>query len=193
MKKQYGLIKGMTNEVTLYRPDVKMKTKAKDVEQCGRRKKHSSKTSTNVSSTEVVKYVSCPTWGGSLIRDGKLTTLLNTCPIDNFIFIYCNYLVSHPLSSRRAICKTLTRLTNLAARSRWNEAKFVWIDEVLKLKPDMSSNIDPFGSEYEFFVKYLGEIKCFETNGLCRNNDCLHCEERYSSAAEFGGSYISHS
>lgn len=124
-----------------------------------------------------------PEWGGSITMNDRKTSMVNTCPIDNWLVITYIILQLYPviykvLSSMVACpgAKTMLRLHHLYKQKKFNEAK--WYLAQLNGLPANATNegnvVDFFGREHNQFVRHLAPLFRHTSVSRCSNKNCPH-------------------
>ena len=164
LNKQYIMIKGLCNEVEIKVPK-KRRQEIPDIEKWKRTKKF-------VKMKNPLKYVKCPTYGRTHMYNGLQITLTDTCHLDNLLMIYCTYLSSGKINGCGVVGKVLARWKTLSISSSWEHAKIIWCEQVLCKIIDGPILFDLYGTEYERFVKHIGEIQGMHSTVTCANHYC---------------------
>ena len=104
-----------------------------------------------------------PSWGAKAIRKSqcKPEKITNTCTIDyGLLFLWFSAhktkLIRECIKNSDGILKrSLLSIIDLINEKKWDEAKSVWVFDVLKLNKNVEGNYSTWGSEYDNFVKYV--------------------------------------
>jgi hypothetical protein len=122
--------------------------------------------------------------------------LSNTCTIDYFLLAIWtswilsnrpdNYLTGIHLSNRLPF--TITRIINKIDLLKWNEARFIWIHEVLKLPITINKQGKPWlntwGNTYDMFYNKIRVFQEFSytiscSDGCINNNNTRNCQDLF--------------
>lgn len=110
-----------------------------------------------------------PDWGGKIRSqsdDSKKyndLNIINTCSIDYFLLsIWCcsklNSIIKLKIDSKQDdVYSNISKIIELIDKYHWNEAKTIWLLDVINLKPNRSLEFNTYGSEYDFFIKAISK------------------------------------
>ena len=97
-----------------------------------------------------------PAWGEETVDD-KLVRFTNTCPIDNFLFIFICILHVKPdlLQSGHCVwCTTFCTALRHDLNGNWNAAKYLWLKDFCGFTVTRRE-WDVHGTEYDMFIRHL--------------------------------------
>jgi hypothetical protein len=126
---------------------------------------HQETKTTNISTEDTISmfkpYV--PFWGGIIKFKGKVVNITNTCTIDNLLFAFWvaskvnpSFLQQIPLlNNTEAIKSIVAKIDNL----EWNDAKELWILNIMKYDEKEKRAISLFGSESNRFLRHIQEYQ----------------------------------
>ena len=145
------------------------------------KEQHDETTFKNVTEQNDKQLLKGPAWGGIIEHNGRKIKLLNTCTIDNFIYILSllKNINKDLFASVREHCEQCSILYEMCCHgqmSDWNKAKQIWLTKICclgKTSSNALSNVwNIFGTEYEYSIKYL---KCLTSHSIivkCSNPNC---------------------
>ena len=132
-----------------------------------------------ISIDEIEKRV--PYWGANIWYRGqkKKVFVSNTCTIDYYLFAFWlqNKILPDFISKIPNInkCSLIVRIIEQIDMIKWNEAKEIWVNEVMQLMEEPKKNsISLFGSEYERCLKYLSEFQIHRLLQQCQTSCSNH-------------------
>ncbi len=141
-----------------------------------------------------------PEWGGKIslksFDEFYNFRITDTCTIDYFLLgIAFSCLVNKSLlqflqnSKNKFLCKKIEEIVNFIFINNWNEAKSIWILEILKLEPKRRV-FSTFGEEYNFFISYIKEFQrlnyyCKACDEVFYKNDEMYFQYNVNSNVSF--------
>ena len=127
-------------------------------------------------------------WGGQITYKNSSVCLVNTCPIDNLLYLIHLVVIHNPNvqawlisnSERMQICEVLLTISNLFEQQQWLEGKAVWLNtfETFQKKNKVW---DVWGGEGEKFVLHFGAIQRTEMGSRCSLPTCSKRPKTYIS------------
>ncbi|MES9880808.1 MAG: hypothetical protein ABW185_08000 [Sedimenticola sp.] len=120
-----------------------------------------------------------PSWGGQVMVNNNVIKLVNTCPVDNMLYImYCinedkPAIIDTLYKSRDSVCMTLLNVLHLCKEEKWVEAKVIWLEKFCGFTLASEEPWDVYGSEYVHFVKHLSGIQSSFQESVCSQSNCI--------------------
>ena len=132
-----------------------------------------------VPSTCPASQLNVPPWGGAVFSTNTaVKTLINTCPIDNYLTIFYVIMTEHGgfyrhlQSSFELYAVQLVKIKNLFDKRMYSEGKLTWITSLFPGRFDMTRPVlDLWGNEEELSISCLGPSKT-SYNTFCSSQAC---------------------
>ena len=131
--------------------------------------------------TDTCNKMEFPEWGGSVCIKDTNTSMVNTCPIDNWLVISYIILQLYPaiykgLSNMVAQpgAKTLLKLYEFYKQKKFNEAKW-YMAQLNNLSAHITKEgavVNFFGNEHNCFVRHIASLFRHTSISTCSNENC---------------------
>lgn len=121
-------------------------------------------------------------WGGTFQVQNETFRIVNSCPIDNYLFMFANWfhnnideLLNFPIQQQVKEC--LVTSIHLITERMYGSAKAKWMSNFNNfphgfLLPDNKSAITLYGNEFEMFVNLLRPMFSTEVEAVCSAANC---------------------
>jgi hypothetical protein len=137
----------------------------------------------NNSTTTAPLAMEFPEWGGSIHINNRNISMVNTCPIDNWLVITYIILQLYPPIykglSNMVTCpgaKMLLRLYELYKQKMFSEAKW-YLAQLNNLSAHTTKDgavVNFFGNEHNRFVRHIASLFRHTSVSRCSNENCPH-------------------
>lgn len=126
-----------------------------------------------ISLSDIESYF--PPWGGSLVKNDKVTksSITNTCTIDYFLTCFwLSYLISDNvsnvfLSEGSSLLRIIRAIIDFINNKDWDRAKSMWIKDVLNMDLDQQGSVSLYGDEFEMVLKHLEKSQEYSISLTC--------------------------
>jgi hypothetical protein len=120
-----------------------------------------------------------PKWGGQIENENNAIIFKNTCSFDYFLLsLWTAKQLSPKLNKyfdekHKSTCvdQAILNVIDLIENDKWNQAKYLWLNDICKISPNESGEIDCEGSVYGFFGKHIEHYQSF-FRSPCPNTEC---------------------
>ena len=135
---------------------------------------------TEATKTAKNALIQVPPWGGEVyLPIIGMRTMVNTCPIDNFLTIMYSLWKTSPLfyeeltRSSLLYASTLIKVFNLFNEKKFGDGKYLWLQQ-FSGRFDFTNNatIDVWGNEEDLFVSRVGDTLCSTVQSKCSSAHC---------------------
>lgn len=130
-------------------------------------------------------------WGGYYWDKGRKMILQDTCPIDNFLLMFCVWLGKNKSAFQRMkidanVKENLNGSITLIKQRLFGEAKATWMQSFPDFPTKFISAQNPnvvklFGNEFNQFVSKLKPMMMTSCDSTCSNEMCPKPVRHYTS------------
>ncbi len=119
-------------------------------------------------------------WGGQLVTDEETYRLINTCPVDNMIFLIYMLAQKQDLGTLvpLPVSQTLATMVEHISRREYTEAKWTWMESNFPGFPEEfltdshSQKVDLWGNEEDMFISKLNPLMASRLSSECSSENC---------------------